>query len=176
VRALLGNTCALQPNGCSRILIYLSPTGSGTRYGPGALPHTGMGSGAVGHVGGPGALLSREMGSGAVGHVVAPEPSHEGRRGLEPWDAWQHQSPPTQGGWVQCRGTHDSALLHALLLALAWRLYAGVPGLQGTDSGPRTHLRRGGKPAGGAKIFFPRAVLLEPVATSADAAVVWFCK
>jgi hypothetical protein len=32
--------------------------------------------------------------------------------------------------------------------------------MQGTDSGPRD-LKRGGKPAGGANIFFPCAVLLE---------------
>jgi hypothetical protein len=32
-------------------------------------------------------------------------------------------------------------------------LYAGVPGLQGTDGGPRTHLRGGYEPLGGANIF-----------------------
>jgi hypothetical protein len=52
-------------------------------------------------------------------------------------------------------------LLHALLLTVVWILYAGVPGLQGTDSGPWAHLRRGREPAGGAKIFFPCAILLE---------------
>jgi hypothetical protein len=37
----------------------------------------------------------------------------------------------------------------------------GVPDPQGTDSGPRAPLRRGDEPAGGAKIFFSRIVLLE---------------
>jgi hypothetical protein len=40
---------------------------------------------------------------------------------------------------------------------------------------PWDHLRRGGEYAGGAKIFFPRTILLEYDATSSDAAVVWFC-
>jgi hypothetical protein len=31
-----------------------------------------------------------------------------------------------------------------------------VPGLQGTDSGPRAHLRRSSEPVGGANILFPR--------------------
>jgi hypothetical protein len=31
----------------------------------------------------------------------------------------------------------------------------GVPGLQGTDSGPRAHLRRGYEPTGGANVSFP---------------------
>jgi hypothetical protein len=41
---------------------------------------------------------------------------------------------------------------------------------------PWDHLRRGGEYAGGAKIFFPRTILLEYDATSFDAAVVWFCQ
>jgi hypothetical protein len=41
---------------------------------------------------------------------------------------------------------------------------------------PWDHLRRGGESTGGAKIFFPRTILLEYDATSADAAVVWFCQ
>jgi hypothetical protein len=77
-----------------------------------------------GTCGDPIALPSRETGSRATGRVVAPEPSHAGRRGSELWDAWQHQSPPAHGGWVQCRGTSANALLHALLLALTWSLYA----------------------------------------------------
>jgi hypothetical protein len=34
----------------------------------------------------------------------------------------------------------------------------GVPGPQGTDSGPRVHLGRGCEPAGGANILFPRSL------------------
>jgi hypothetical protein len=74
------------------------------------------------------ALLSREVGTGAMGHVAAPKPSSVGRRGSELRDTWQH----------------------ILLLVLASCLYAGVPSLQGTDSGSRAHLRRGNEFAGGA--------------------------
>jgi hypothetical protein len=40
--------------------------------------------------------------------VVATEPSREGRRGLVPWDTWQRQSRPKQGGRIRSRGTCDS--------------------------------------------------------------------
>jgi hypothetical protein len=33
-------------------------------------------------------------------------------------------------------------------------MYAGVPGLQGIDSGSRAHLRRDHEPTGGANISF----------------------
>jgi hypothetical protein len=36
----------------------------------------------------------------------------------------------------------------------------GVPGLQGVDIGPRAHLRRGYKPAGGANFSVPHSVIL----------------
>jgi hypothetical protein len=39
-------------------------------------------------------------------------------------------------------------------------LYAGVPGPQGTDSGPQAHLRRSNEIAGGANISFPRLAFL----------------
>jgi hypothetical protein len=40
------------------------------------------------------ALPSREAGSETVWHVAAPKPSRAGRRDPEPWDTWQHRSPP----------------------------------------------------------------------------------
>jgi hypothetical protein len=48
-----------------------------------------------------------------------------------------------------------SAWTHILPRVLTWSLYAGVPGLQGTGSGPYAHLERGFEPAGGANILFP---------------------
>jgi hypothetical protein len=45
--------------------------------------------------------------------------------------------------------------LHASPFVLTWNLYAGVTGLQGTDSGPRAHHGRGSEPTGGANISFP---------------------
>jgi hypothetical protein len=39
--------------------------------------------------------------------------------------------------------------MHALLLILAWTLYVGVPSLQGFNSGPWAHHRRGSDPIGG---------------------------
>jgi hypothetical protein len=41
----------------------------------------------------------------------------------------------------------------ALPFVLTWSLYAGVPGPQGTDSGPQAHPGRGYEPAGGANII-----------------------
>jgi hypothetical protein len=42
-----------------------------------------------------------------------------------------------------------------LALRLDLELICGVLSLQGTDSGPQAHLRRGSEPTGGANIFFP---------------------
>jgi hypothetical protein len=39
-------------------------------------------------------------------------------------------------------------------------LVCGVPGLQGTDSGPLAHLGRGYEPAGGANSSVSRSVIL----------------
>jgi hypothetical protein len=50
--------------------------------------------------------------------------------------------------------------LHASPFVLTWNLYAGVPGLQGADSGPRPHLGRGCEPAGGANFSAPRSIIL----------------
>jgi hypothetical protein len=56
---VLCNARALQFNRCSQILLYSSPTGSGTRGGAETLPRG-------------------EVGSGSAGRVVAPEPSRAG--------------------------------------------------------------------------------------------------
>jgi hypothetical protein len=40
--------------------------------------------------------------------VAAPESSLVGRQGPEPWDTWQHRSPPEQGGGVRYHGTRGS--------------------------------------------------------------------
>jgi hypothetical protein len=45
----------------------------------------------------------------ATVHVVVSEPSRTGRRGPEPWDTWQRQSPPEQGGRVWSCGTRGNA-------------------------------------------------------------------
>jgi hypothetical protein len=50
--------------------------------------------------------------------------------------------------------------VHTLLLVLSLSLYTEVPGQQGTDSGPRTHLGKGNKPIGGATISLPRMAIL----------------
>jgi hypothetical protein len=42
---------------------------------------------------------------------------------------------------------------------MTWSLYTGVPGPQGTDSGPRAHPGRGCEPAGGANTLFRVAFL-----------------
>jgi hypothetical protein len=62
------------------------------------------------------------------------EPSSTRRRGLVLWDTWQRPSPPRQGGVVWSCQTHGNAWWHALCLVLTWCLYAGVPGLLGTDN------------------------------------------
>jgi hypothetical protein len=49
--------------------------------------------------------------------------------------------------------------LHVSPFVLTWNLYAGVPGLQGTDSGPRAHLKRGSEPVVGPTSLFPRCFL-----------------
>jgi hypothetical protein len=116
----------------------------------------------------------------AARHAAAAEPSQAGRRGSGPWDMWWHHSPPQRGGGIRSCGTRGgtgallsrddrvryhwtcgSAWSHTLLLGLSWSLHVGVPGLQGVDNGPWAHLKRGGKPTGGANISFPCTTLLE---------------
>jgi hypothetical protein len=46
--------------------------------------------------------------------------------------------------------------LYVSPFVLTWNLYAGVPGLQGTDNGPRAHLGRGSEPVVGPTFLFPR--------------------
>jgi hypothetical protein len=55
---------------------------------------------------------SREVGFGAVGHVAAPEPTSVGMRGPEPYDMWQHRSPPQSIGEVWSHRTHGSTGAH----------------------------------------------------------------
>jgi hypothetical protein len=50
--------------------------------------------------------------------------------------------------------------MHALLLVLTLSLYAGVPGLQGADRGPRAHLEKGCEPAGEANFLAPHSIIL----------------
>jgi hypothetical protein len=57
-----------------------------------------------------------------------------------------------------------------LSFILTRSLYMRVPGLQGTDSGPRAHPRRGCEPAGGASIL-SRAAFLSFVRWDFKAAV-----
>jgi hypothetical protein len=49
--------------------------------------------------------------------------------------------------------------LHVSHFILTWNLYTGVPGLQGTDSGPWAHLERGSEPVVGPTSLFPRCFL-----------------
>jgi hypothetical protein len=49
--------------------------------------------------------------------------------------------------------------LHVSPFVLIRNLYAGVPGLQGTDSGPWAHLGRGSEPVVGPTSLFPRCFL-----------------
>jgi hypothetical protein len=55
--------------------------------------------------GGSRAVPCREAESGAVRYVAMSEPP---RRGTEPWDAWQHWSPPQYEGRVQSHETRGS--------------------------------------------------------------------
>jgi hypothetical protein len=80
-----------------------------------------------------------EAGSEATEHVAALEPSRAARQGPELRGMWQY----------------------VLFLVLDLSVYVGVPGLQGTDSGPRAHLGRGCEPAGGANTSFPRSAFLK---------------
>jgi hypothetical protein len=49
---------------------------------------------------------------------------------------------------------------HVLLLVLNLSLDAGIPSLQGTDSGLQTDLGGGCEPTGGAKFSAPRLITL----------------
>jgi hypothetical protein len=81
------------------------------------------------------AHLGREARSRVEEHMAASELNSARRRGLGPWDTWQHRSSPQQGGEVRGRGTHGGSGAHlyrrcGLKLQLAWqRMDAGVLGL-----------------------------------------------
>jgi hypothetical protein len=95
-----------------------------------------------GTCGGAGALPIREAGSGAAGHMTASKPTSTGRPVPVLWDMW----------WC---------VVARPALYLDLKLVRGVPDLQGTNSGPRAHLRGGSEFAGGANIFFPRVAFLK---------------
>jgi hypothetical protein len=50
--------------------------------------------------------------------------------------------------------------MHVLLLVLTYSLYARVPGIQGIDRGPRSHLGRGYEPTGWANSSVPHSIIL----------------
>jgi hypothetical protein len=81
-----------------------------------------------------------ELGAGAraVGARGGPELPRAGSRSLSHGDTWRPQSCPHPGGGSHC---------------LDLKLVRGVPGPQGTDSGPRDYPGRGCEPAGGANIL-----------------------
>jgi hypothetical protein len=68
--------------------------------------------------GSTGAHLSSEARSTTIGHVAMSEPTSAERRDLEPYDTWQHRSPPQLGGEVRSRREHGSVWMHALQLVL----------------------------------------------------------
>jgi hypothetical protein len=106
------------------------------------------------------AHLNREARSEAEEHMATPELFSARRRGPGPRDTWRRRNPPLQGGVVRNYSVCGSAWMHALLLVLTESLYVGVPGLQGTDSGPRAHLGRGYEPADGANSSTCSSVIL----------------
>jgi hypothetical protein len=117
---------------------------------------------APGTRGGLGAAPSREGEPEPWGHVAAPElprvrsgsPSHD--------DTWRPRSCPELGAGARDAGTHGG--LRATLsreagaIVLTRSLCVGVPGPQGTDIGPRAHLRIGCELVGGANILSPRSL------------------
>jgi hypothetical protein len=73
-------------------------------------------------------------------------------------------SPRTRGNGIvlpkqevgsEAAVTHGSTWACVMPFVLACSLYTGVPGPQGTDSGPLALLRRGCEFVGGANISFP---------------------
>jgi hypothetical protein len=73
--------------------------------------------------------------------------------------AWLYLSPLTWGAEIQSCKTRDGAWMLDPPLVLTLSLYAGVPDLQGTDSGPRAHLRGGCESPGGVNIFLPALLI-----------------
>jgi hypothetical protein len=103
--------------------------------------------------GGPRVALSRVAGARATGtrggHGAAPS-QEVGARATGTRDT---------PGAVLCREAGAGAAgicgdpRAALPFVFTWSLYAGVPGPQDTDSGPRAHPGRGCEPAGGPTSF-----------------------
>jgi hypothetical protein len=54
-------------------------------------------------------MLKARGPQGAAGHVAASESTSVKRRGPEPYDMWQHRSPPQMGDEVQSYRTHGNA-------------------------------------------------------------------
>jgi hypothetical protein len=92
---------------------------------------------AIGHIAVPELLWALVAGARATRHVAALKLPCARRQ--EPWDT--------------------RACAPVLSFILTWRLYMGVSGLQGTNSGPRAHTGRGFEPAGGASILSHAAFL-----------------
>jgi hypothetical protein len=57
-------------------------------------------------------MLKARDPQGAVGHVAASESTSVERRGPEPYDMWQHQSPSQMGGEVRSYRTRGNAGAH----------------------------------------------------------------
>jgi hypothetical protein len=131
---------------------------------------------ALGSRGDPEAVLCQETRDGDMGHVAVPELSYARRREPGPRGTWRSQSCrepwwrelELRGTWRlrSCpmsgdgsRGTRGH-VRPSCLSSLTWSLYAGVPDLHGTDSGPRSHLGRGYEHAGGANSLAPRSIIL----------------
>jgi hypothetical protein len=120
-----------------------------TRGSSGAAQRHKVGAGAQVTRGGSGAAPSRW---GTWRGVPGAVPSCGG--------TWRPRSCPEPGAEARAVGT--PAGLGAALsreagaVFLTWSLYVGVPGPQGTDSGPWAHRWRGCELAGGANILFPR--------------------
>jgi hypothetical protein len=85
-----------------------------------------------------------------------PEPEDGSQSHGDPWRPEAALSREAGVGATGKRGGPGAALPFVLI----WNLYAGVPGPQGTDSGPRAHLERGCEPTGGANSLTPRLVTL----------------
>jgi hypothetical protein len=99
-----------------------------------------------------------------------------GSRSRSRGDTWWPRSCTEPGGGATAtRGAPRAALSReasagavgtrgapraAMPFILTWRLYAGVPDLQGTNSGPQAHLRRACEPTSGVNSSTPHLVIL----------------
>jgi hypothetical protein len=113
------------------------------------------GSGALSHVVAP-ELTCWAWSCGTLGGSEAPRSREAGSKVVE---RMADLSPLTWGARIQSWGTCGNVWMHASPLVLTWSLYAGVPDLQGSDSGPWAHLVGGCEPPSGANIFLPALVI-----------------